>query len=188
LATKIPDDIRFKRGLLSAKHIRELGSAVWLLHFFIDRQTDRNGLVHYGRPITYEWISDQLAEDDYSVAERTLRRWNAQLQKKRYVAVQLVMYGGMRVQVLRPKKFGVQLAMPFPPVENHSDKPVENLCGSLSLRRPRSDQKWPHKDTGIELEKRKSAGAPIDFDRDGDRQGRLEFMNLLRELARRKAV
>lgn len=190
---KIPDDIRFKRGLLSAKHLVRAGSAFPLLVFFLDRQTHPNGLVWYGRPITYDWIAEQLAEDDFEVPERTLRRWNERLKRARYIGIQLVMYGGMRIQVLRPKKFAVQTSMAFPrPVENLLESPVENLCLSPSLRRPQmaalDGQKWPHKDTGKELEKRKSARAPIEYDREGDVQGRLEFMDLLRDLARRKAV
>lgn len=73
---KIPDDIRFKRGLLSAKHITRMGSSVWLYLFFLDRQTDANGLVWYGRPITYEWISTELG----GFSKRRLRRWNERLQ------------------------------------------------------------------------------------------------------------
>lgn len=186
---KIPDDIRFKRGLLSAKHITRMGSSVWLYLFFLDRQTHPNGLVWYGRPITYEWISGELG----GFSKRRLRRWNERLQLTRCVAVQPVMYGGMRVQILRPKKFAVQLPLSLPrPVENPSEYSVENLCISPSLRRPKTvsslTENGHTKDTGKELEKRKSAGAPIEYDREGERQGRLEFMNLLRELARRKAV
>ena len=185
---KIPDDIRFKRGLLSAKHITRMGSSVWLYLFFLDRQTDANGLVWYGRPITYEWISTELG----GFPERRLRDWNKRLQLTRCVAVQPVMYGGMRVQILRPKKFSVQLPMFSRLVENLLESPVENLCVSSSLRRRKSVSSLTEnrhaKDTGTELEKRKSARAPIEYDREGDVQGRLEFMNLLRDLARRKAV
>jgi hypothetical protein len=153
--------------------------------FFLDRQTESNGLVWYGRPITYGWIAEQL--DGFS--ERRLRDWNQRLQRERYIAVQLVMYGGMRIQILRPKKFAAQLPM-FPRVENPVDNPVENLRVSLSLRRRKTVSSFTEnrrtKDTGSGLEKRKSS--PIEYDRDGDRQGRLEFLNLLRELAQRKAV
>jgi hypothetical protein len=187
LAKKIPDDIRFKRGLLSAEHLLRIGSALPLFLFFVDRQTDPSGMVWYGRPITYEWISEELG----GFPERRLRDWNQRLQREDYVAIQLVMYGGMRVQVLRPKKFAVQLAMPFPQVvENLEGKPVENLCVSPFLRRRKTVSSLTKnrrtKDTGTGPEKRRSA--PIEYDRDGDRQGRLEFLNLLRELAQRKAV
>jgi hypothetical protein len=153
LVGKIPEDIRFKRGLLHAKHIVQLGPAFPLYVFFLDRQTNANGLVWYGRPITYDWISDELG----GFAERTLRRWNGRLQRRRYIAVQLVMYGGMRVQILRPKKYAVQARMAFQqPVEN----PVENLLVSPFLRRPHladgSTKSGRTKDTVKERETRKS--------------------------------
>jgi hypothetical protein len=164
LAKKIPDDIRFKRGLLSKKHILRMGSALPLYLFFVDRQTDPSGLVWYGRPITYEWISMELG----GFPERRLRRWNERLQLTRYIAIQLVMYGGMRVQVLRPKKFAVQTSMPFPelreviPVEKPVEKLLKSCAVSPFLRRPKTvscaTENGHTKDTGKEREKRKSSG------------------------------
>jgi hypothetical protein len=151
---KVPDDVRFKRGLLQWKHIERLGgSPFWLYLFYIDRQTHPNGLVWYGRPISYRWICREMG----GAPERTLKRWHAHLRDEDYIAVKQKRHQGMVVRVLRPKKYSLQMSL-FGPQLVPVEKPVEKLSivqiHAGPLLAPHKYKKWPYKDTGKERTKR----------------------------------
>jgi hypothetical protein len=128
------------------------GSALWLFTFLVHHQRRPDGLVHGGRPITYQWIAERLKAPP--TAERTLRRWMQVLKSGAYIRTRKVRDGGgMIVSVVAQKKWpgyssqGRLFPRPEPakmpgtrtaskacgkPVE----KPVENVESGLVLDRP----------------------------------------------------
>jgi hypothetical protein len=89
--------------LIDGVHIRRIGMAIWLLMFLVKKQTSSDGLVNYGRPITYRWIFDLIP---HSPPERTLRLWMAALRVNGYIAVERLPYGqGIRVRIINSRKW-----------------------------------------------------------------------------------
>lgn len=81
-----------KGGLLTAKHINRMGSAIWLFQYLLRGQTSVNqqgvGLFQYGHPITLEKIAFDMAEGPYSVPVRTIRKWVARLKRAGYITTE----------------------------------------------------------------------------------------------------
>lgn len=124
------------RGALDAVHIMRMGKARGLFEFLIDRQTNPDGLVNYGRPITYKWIQNHV-ENGFQISERTWRRWMESLRSSEYVSIKHVRQGmqnlGIIVRICNPKKWARQLRL-FGniPVQ----KPVEKLSMAVVPERP----------------------------------------------------
>jgi len=96
---------------------RAIGKAHALHDFLVDHQTDADGRVWYGKPISYAWIRSKWLT---APPERTLERHMARLKKCGLVrVVRLPHHLGMRVTVLRSAKWPhsqAQMAL-FPAAE-----------------------------------------------------------------------
>jgi hypothetical protein len=127
--------IALDRLLLNGVHIRRLGMSIYLLAFFVDKQTDPDGDVFYGKPITYRWIREELPN---SPPERTLRMWLTILRSQGYIEVSTKLGGGMRVRVVASKKWPTsQLGLFDRSLSKTCDIAEDNLsiCGNV----PRQD-------------------------------------------------
>lgn len=90
-------------GLIDGKHIHRMGMSVWLYIFLVDRQTDRSGLVNYGKPITYSWIASQIQR---CPSVRTLRFWMSTLRINGYVWIDYAVFGhAMTIRIAEAKKW-----------------------------------------------------------------------------------
>jgi hypothetical protein len=130
-----------------------MGKAVFLHDFLIDHQTNEEGRVHYGRLITYAWISERF---ENAPPLRTLQRWMARLRDRGYIeCVAVSSQHGMRVRVLNQKKWPAKPMQPslFPPPEpvqfssgKVGEKAVEKPSSSSTTLPPKvagpSRQKW----------------------------------------------
>jgi hypothetical protein len=123
------------------------------------KQTHPDGRVWYGRPITYSKIANWFGAD--RPAERTLRRWMADLRKTQKIIVRHVrMNQGIRVAIAAPRKHfrsnaapsnaSRQMALFSGPVEIPVQKPQEKLRNSqVDVRPPVAapcGHWWPEKD------------------------------------------
>lgn len=124
-----------------------------------EKQTDPDGRVWYGRPITYAKIANWFGVE--RPAERTLRRWMAELRKTRKIIVRHVrMNQGIRVSIAAPRKH-FRGSFPAPnassqmnlfngPVQIPVQKPAEKLRNSQTDVRPPvaapCGHWWPEKD------------------------------------------
>lgn len=88
--------------LLDGAHMRRMGMSVYLLAFFIHKQTDPGGSVYYGRAITYRWIRDSIRN---CPPERTLQMWLSTLRTNGYIEVSHERGGGMRVRIIDSQKW-----------------------------------------------------------------------------------
>jgi hypothetical protein len=81
-----------KGGLLTAKHINRMGSAIWLFQYLLRGQTSVNqhgvGVFQYGHPITLEQIAFDMAEGEDTVPVRTIRKWVARLRRAGYISTE----------------------------------------------------------------------------------------------------
>jgi hypothetical protein len=89
-----------------------MGKAVFLHDFLVDHQTDANGLVFYGKPISYGWIQRRFPGSK----QRTLRRWLSQLREGGYVAVARREHG-FSIRILNQKKWPTAQLPLFPAPE-----------------------------------------------------------------------
>jgi hypothetical protein len=89
-------------GLVDEQHYRRMGDAIWLFLWLVLRQTQTNsegeGVVYYGNPITYEAV-----ERDTGFPERTLRRWLGTLRQEKYIRT-AASSRGLSVWILNAKK------------------------------------------------------------------------------------
>jgi hypothetical protein len=103
-------------GEIDAVHFRGKGKAKGLFEYFISRQTNPDGKVNYGRPMTYAQIQREI-ENGAQIPRRTLSRWVARLREKKYIETEIVRHGrtvlGFTVKILNPKKWALQLKLPF---------------------------------------------------------------------------
>jgi hypothetical protein len=91
-----------KGGLVSQKHRRRMGEAIWLFLWCLTRQTDMNeageGVVYYGRPIP---LRELAADTDFPIG--TLHRWMDLLIKQDYIRVEIRSNEGTIFWVLNAK-------------------------------------------------------------------------------------
>ena len=182
-------------GRVDGKHVKRLGTAVFLFDFLIDHQTDPEGRVNYGKPISYPWIEERF---ENAPPRRTLRRWMTTLRREDYIRIRRSRYGESRmiVTIAAPKKWPAPAQLPlFPSPEPLSitsakafGNPVSNLRNSQVHQRPYlaavSGQKWPlipcMKNQREEKPKTAArAAAPVDC-----REEKNRFEQLLRAAAR----
>lgn len=84
--------IEIKNNLLEPKHIENMGVAVWLYMFLIDKITgitdQEVGIVLGGRPVKYEEIKAELG-----ISKNTYTRWIHSLETYPYIETTLAPYG-----------------------------------------------------------------------------------------------
>lgn len=94
--------IQVTNNLLDSKHIENMGSAVWLFMWFLDKMTsiDENGVgkVLGGKPITHEEVAQYLG-----IPRRTYTRWLKVLKDFGYIQT-VRTPGGISVRVCKAKK------------------------------------------------------------------------------------
>lgn len=95
-----PKFIAISPGRAEQKHVNGMGKAVLLHDFFVNWQTDRDGRVFYGKPISYAWIQANF----FGGRRRTLQRWTARLQSHGYIAMKRTR-DGFTVRILKQKKW-----------------------------------------------------------------------------------
>jgi hypothetical protein len=118
-------------GLFEAKHVAQMGPAVWLYGWLVMRQTTEDGstgLVLGGRPITYREI-----EQETGFNRRTLERWMRRLRRSGYIETVLAMAAGagvgLVIRILKAKKFGFcQRRLPFAAPAELQGPGVRNLA------------------------------------------------------------
>lgn len=132
------DYIALDSQLVNGIHIRRMGMSIWLFKFLVKKQTSSDGLVYYGRPITYKWIFSEIPN---CVPERTLRLWMGILKVNGYVEIDIVQHGGMRIRIVNSKKWPTSQLGLFEASKRHVEKswisgelPEENMskCGNSS--------------------------------------------------------
>lgn len=90
----------------------QLGAAIDLYMFLVDKQTSADGLVFYGKPIGYQWIAHHWpGEWGKRPAIRSLKRQMETLRKRRLAKTRREWHGGIVVRVLESVKFG-EIATP----------------------------------------------------------------------------
>jgi hypothetical protein len=92
-----------KGGLLDQKHVRKMGSSVWLFLYLLRNQTALNqvgeGVVNYGHPLPLK----QVTADLRGTPARTLRRWVARLRREGYIRTEVHGHGGLTVWIAKGK-------------------------------------------------------------------------------------
>ena len=88
-------------GRADQKHVDRMRMASYLHECLIARQTDEEGRVNYGRPITYPWLQQKFPGSKI----RSLQRWMAILREGGYVAIQRCGHRGFIIRILNQKKF-----------------------------------------------------------------------------------
>jgi hypothetical protein len=94
-------------GRADQKHVDRMRLASYLHECLIARQTDPEGWVNYGKPITYAWIQKRFPGSKL----RTLQRWMALLRDGGYVAIQRCGHRGFIVRITNQKKYRAQLPL-----------------------------------------------------------------------------
>lgn len=97
-------NIGLHSAILDPVHVRAMGQAVWLFMWYVHRQTDFDGKVAGGTPVTWEMLHRILG-----ASRATLQRWQKALlgendERRTYIAVE---HGGrgFYVTVLKQKKW-----------------------------------------------------------------------------------
>jgi hypothetical protein len=175
-------------GRVDGKHVKRLGKSVFLFDFLIDHQTDPDGRVNYGKPITYAWIEDRFPS---APPRRTLERWMATLRVGQYVKVRRLPFDhGMIISILAPKKWPTSRQLKLFPAEKPLQIPCGNTVGKLrnsQVSEPpeaaaRHRQKWRGNSSSYEPREEKRYAASS-----GDvAVEREEFFQTLRKIAGRK--
>jgi hypothetical protein len=95
------------------EHKKEIGLASYLHDFLVDHQTDREGNVHYGKPIGYAWILSQWPGPKLKrPGLRTLKRHLATLKQLGLVSVRALPFGqGMIVRIIGSAKWSPEPAI-----------------------------------------------------------------------------
>jgi hypothetical protein len=141
-------------GRVDGKHVDAMGKAVFLFDFLIHHQTDAEGRVYYGKPISYPWIEERFENPP---PRRTLRRWMTTLRLEGYIQIRRPHFGDARmiVSICAPKKWPAPRQFSLFPsrdaVSIASGKafgnPSEMLSNSQPNQRPDmaapNGQKWP---------------------------------------------
>jgi len=94
--------IEVANNLLDPSHQKNMGQAVWLFMWFLDKMTsiseEGTGSVLGGKPIKFEEVVEDLG-----VSERTYGRWISILKKNGYIKATRTPYG-YSVKVYKAKK------------------------------------------------------------------------------------
>jgi hypothetical protein len=96
--------IEVSNNLLDPKHCKQMGDAVWLFMWLIDKITTvnkENGRVLGGKPIKYNDI-----EKDLGISRSTYNRWMKILKTGGYVKTVRTPYGSCIVVLKAKKRFG----------------------------------------------------------------------------------
>lgn len=84
--------IEIKNHLLEPKHVENMGTAVWLYMYLIDKITSVNedgvGKVLGGKPLKYSEVKDELG-----ISKDTYTRWIKKLEEYPYIESTLAPYG-----------------------------------------------------------------------------------------------
>ena len=100
--------IEIKNDLLDPKHVENMGQAVWLYMFLVDKMTSITeqgvGKVLGGKPIKYTEIKAELG-----ISQDTYSRWIEKLAKYPYIEITRTPYG-ISFRVLKAyKRFGKRI-------------------------------------------------------------------------------
>lgn len=94
--------ISVKNDLLEPKHIENMGAAVWLYMWLLDKMTSVNengvGKVMNGKPVIHA-----IVEADLGIDERRYQRWIKQLRDHGYIQTIRTPYG-LSIMVLKAQK------------------------------------------------------------------------------------
>jgi hypothetical protein len=115
-----------KNGLLEQKHFDQMGMAIWLYLWFIDKQPKNTNKVSGGAPVTYQTVKNSLG-----ITHRTYTRWLQILKDGGYIAVQQTRLG-LIIEIEKAKKWDARVAN-----NGHS----KNLRVDKNVTKGR--QKWP---------------------------------------------
>lgn len=96
----MPVDLRYSTEIfpVNGQHIRRMGMGIYLWLFLRARQTDREGTVFGGKPLTFEWIAERIPNCPPAT---TLQLWMAALRLGGYVRVTDSAVG-MNIRVIDP--------------------------------------------------------------------------------------
>lgn len=84
--------ISITNNLLEEKHYENMGNAIWLYMWLIDRMTDISegqGIVNHGHPVTFEMIQKNFGD----MTDRTYRNWVKRLRDTGYINTVQAKYG-----------------------------------------------------------------------------------------------
>ena len=81
--------------------------AILLYEFLVDQQTSADGLVYYGKPVSYAWIRSRYLRGSLSSLQRHMR----ELKAAGFVEATREFHGGIRIRLPRSVKW----AKPAPP-------------------------------------------------------------------------
>ena len=97
--------IEIKNTLLDPKHIKTMGSAIWLYMWLVDKMTsigeDQVGKVLGGRPVKFEEIQKELG-----ISKNTYSRWISKLKAYPYIETTLAPQGVIFRVFKAHKRFG----------------------------------------------------------------------------------
>ena len=88
-------------GLLDQKHMDNMGKAIYLYLWLVDRQFDYNGTVYNGRTITYDDFNKTFTR----IPKSTYWEWISRLRDHNYITTTTTGHG-LKIRVLNPKKHG----------------------------------------------------------------------------------
>jgi len=114
---------------------RKLGKASYLQEFLTDHQTDAEGRVHYGRPVSYRWIlANWHGNPDDRPSLRSLERHMAKLQDLGLARVRVLGFGGgMIIRLVGSAKWQRELPPPAEQIPMFVQLPIEirtrKTCG-----------------------------------------------------------
>lgn len=97
-------NVGLREWVVTEEHRREMGPARFLYEWLTTRQTDGDGWVLGGKPLTYREISADLGGS----SERTLKRWMARLRSGKYIQVWHTDGFKLRLRILGQQKFTAQ--------------------------------------------------------------------------------
>lgn len=99
-AMKPSYSIGAKNGILEQKHMHQLGQAIWLYLWFLDKQPKDTDKVLGGRPITYEMFAEVFPD----IPRRTFFRWLDRIKAGGYIEMLRTPRGSV-VTIIKPKKW-----------------------------------------------------------------------------------
>jgi hypothetical protein len=107
-----PQYVSVAPGIADQKHVEALGKAETLFLFLVHYQRDSDGVVNYGKPITYDWIRERFP----GAKLRTLQRWMDRLREGGYIETANMGHGFL-VRITHQKKFPVRQLSLYPQPE-----------------------------------------------------------------------
>ena len=168
---------RVSSGLLEAHHFRNIGEALWVYLWVLNRQTRADGSVLGGAPVSCRQIGDELG-----CSERSIRRHVRRLEDRGYVETSRTP-SGFRITVRLQKKFPPRHYRPPSPARygrsltkgsatgGHSDRPPE---ADRSATDGRSKYKDPEETLNIDPEDPREVQGRIERASDAEIEAALE--------------